>query len=208
MFDKEREALPNWVFEGQREFIYWTVSRGCGIFILILLFHTLLYFVGGVLPASPLGARAHLLATSIFSTGILTFALIAVYWGIRETQSDQAEILEKQESLMEASHLPTVEPLEVDPMETVSKLNITLENGGNGPALSLSATVHFSPVEPDSGEYKMPDFPYREIGLGRLLERMGLVQQPFTKSLQRSFWLRFGCPILMTRMRHEVFSQV
>jgi hypothetical protein len=149
----------NGIERGRR---YWIVTRGIGLFISIIAFHILIFLIGADLPASPIGARVHLLATSIFASGILSFALIAVYWDIRDTQAEQTEILDSQQSLMEASHLPALDIRDIEPNPNDDELKMTVENTGNGPALSLSATIHICPVDPGSGSYSMPRFPNRE----------------------------------------------
>ena len=61
---------------------------------------------------------------------------------------------------MEASHLPVLNVLNLEPDSNRDNLEITLENTGNGPASSLSATIHFCPVA-GSGSCKMPRFSNR-----------------------------------------------
>jgi len=161
MFEWEKRIIPDRLYQGDKRKTYWLITRGGTASIFILAFHGFILLFGDTFLQSPVDPQVHLLATSTFASGLLTFVLIAVYRDIGETQSDQKEILENQNSLMEASNLPSIDTLSSG-INNNGEIEVQLENTGNGPANSLSATIHFHPVEPDSGSYSMPRFPNRE----------------------------------------------
>ncbi|NGM69175.1 hypothetical protein G6M89_09175 [Natronolimnobius sp. AArcel1] len=101
MFEWEKSVVPDIFWQDGRGKYYWTVSRAIGIGTLILSFYVLHSLLIEKLPfLTPWGAREQLLATSIFSSALLTFALIIVYRSMGETQRLQKDTLENQEELL------------------------------------------------------------------------------------------------------------
>lgn len=103
-----------------------------------------------------------LTATGIIASGILTFALIAVYRDIGQIQGDQAEkmgeqrdlqkevvdiqnqqkeIMSNQENLMEASYEPILQVLDIDSYGQF--LWPKIRNIGNGPMNDMGVKLHF-----------------------------------------------------------------
>lgn len=95
----EEEVLPKPLQSGQRRKVYWITTRGIGGFSTVLLFHYLLPVLSRLLGYSALSSNNHLLATSIFTSALLTFALIAVYRDLGVTQAQQADIMDSQRDL-------------------------------------------------------------------------------------------------------------
>lgn len=161
MFEWEKDIVPGKFYKGNRRRIYWVITRGGAASILILMFHSMIFLIGESFPQTPVDPQSHLLATSIFASATLSFVLIAVYRDIGETQSEQKDILKNQNSLMEASNEPSIDVTGIE-INGSNQIEVMIENAGNGPASSLSATIHFRPVEPDSQPYNMPKFRNQE----------------------------------------------
>lgn len=123
MYWFEQSRLPeNWQ-EGDRWRFYWMVTRLGFLASLVIGFHTsmvlIISFIGVL---EPLSTETRYMATSIWATFLLTFALIVVYRDIGETQAEQRdlqeqvakihnqqkEIMSNQEEWMKAGNRPIV----------------------------------------------------------------------------------------------------
>lgn len=133
----------------------WYIGVGVGLGLLILAFHGLIFLVGGYLPASPIDGRSHLIATSTFTSAILSYFLIILYYNIAEIQSDQTEILEHQQKPKSVIKewgtgvFPEAVPL-FGPY-TREQLYFDIENTGLGQALELQVTLIVHPLDDING---------------------------------------------------------
>lgn len=167
MFWFEQWWLPDRWQDGDRWRLYWILSRfgllvlavgGFHIIVLIGIIH-----LEQLQPTSP---EARYLATSIWASMMLTFALIAVYRDVGETQEKQKEILDEQRRLSEfaQSALPRIIEHNIVSSEDsrsyqdskenknytfyhMEPIEFTISNSGKAPATDLTCELYIGADE-------------------------------------------------------------
>jgi len=131
---------------------FWFVTRGLAIGLGVLTFHEISPAVMRTLELNPYSTDNQLLATSIFASSLLTFALLSVYrdiGGIHLTQAKiqdrQTDIQERQASLMEANNKPKVVVSDWS-VSDEDEASFTLSNIGNGVATDLELVIHIDKI--------------------------------------------------------------
>lgn len=117
MFWFEEIHLPERWQEGDRWRLYWMASRLSFLAFLVGGFHlTVLASISNFDFLAPLSTESRYLATSIWASFLLTFALIAVYRDIGETQQEQATETGRQADLQ--SDMKELERKQIQIQET------------------------------------------------------------------------------------------
>lgn len=147
-----KQLLSNWLSESSHR--KWIVLIG-SIFVFgaILTFYFVSPWIIRLLGLNPLSTRNHLLSTSIFSSSVLTFSLIVVYWsigGIQERQAktmeDQArlqeEVMRLQEKQLDLQNRPNLALRGLEIQTSEGPYLLGLSNVGNDVASELHLIVH------------------------------------------------------------------
>jgi hypothetical protein len=155
--------------------LYWISSRGFALGLSVFIFHYLHPSLESAIPLLSTVNQSQLEATSIFTTALLTFALIAVYRDIGETQASQANTQQNQEELLEIERRPYVEVVSYEFVTSVEEQNkLRISNHGQGVALELSVVTKV-------------DFPARDgLGPGVCVKPISRLDDPNQERQDRS----------------------
>lgn len=155
MFWFEERIYPESWLEGDKWKVIWLLTRGGPIALLIIIFFILIN--------SRLPLRSSLLATSIFSSAILTFVLIAVYRDLGVIQGEQSKIMDDQKSLLRLQYEPEVVITSWGVNGNI--IEFILTNLGDGMAMNISLGVEIHPQDISYNEdFSCPSVPlYQDI---------------------------------------------
>jgi len=145
MFEFEKDVVPDSIWK-ESERLYWIVTRGLGITLLVMGFHYLHPIVVDTVSIIPESSSGQLQSTSIFATVLLTFALVAVYRDISKTQAIQADLQQQQTDFSRALERPRVlvegyRPSEEEGDHSVRPFELLLSNIGRSPASDIRLEV-------------------------------------------------------------------